>query len=127
MQAMLDDVTEHSQRYHLGCKEARRTKKERGMSVATARKRPFVNVRDFMAFLESRPNEERWELINGVPMMMAPPKIRHQQIASNLELHLRVALRERKPEWRVYREIGLVMDESGHYRPEPEIAVVDAD
>jgi Uma2 family endonuclease len=60
-------------------------------------------------------------------MMMAPPKMRHQQIASNLELHLRAALRERKPDWRVYREIGVVANEQGYYRPEPEIAVVDAD
>jgi Uma2 family endonuclease len=97
------------------------------MTIAIVRKRPFLNVKTFMGFLDSRPDEERWELINGVPMMMASPKMRHQQIASNLEFHLRAALRERKPEWRIYREIGLVADESGHWRPEPEIAVVDAD
>jgi hypothetical protein len=31
----------------------------------------------------SRPDEEHWELIEGVPMMMAAPNRRHQRIASN--------------------------------------------
>src|SRR5262249_60835160 len=96
------------------------------MTVAVARKRLRLNVQTFLGFLESRPDEERWELIDGVPMMMASPKMRHQRIASNLEIHLRAALRERKPEWRVYREIGLAADEAGHWRPEPEVPITDA-
>jgi Uma2 family endonuclease len=71
------------------------------------------------------PDEERWELIGGIPVMMAPPSIRHQRIASNLERLLNDALRLRRPEWRADREIGLVTEVSGYYRPEPEIAVID--
>ena len=97
------------------------------MTAVTARKPWSMNVATFMDFLETRSEEERWELIDGVPIMMAPPKMRHQRIASNLEKHLDAALRQRKPEWRVYREIEVVADEQGYYRPEPEIAVVDAD
>ena len=58
------------------------------MTIAVARKHPFMNLPEFLCFLHSRPDEERWELIEGVPMMMPPPRIAHQRIASNLERHL---------------------------------------
>ena len=33
---------------------------------------------------QSWPDEERWELINGIPCAMTPaPRIRHQRIAGN--------------------------------------------
>ena len=35
-------------------------------------------------------------------------------------------MRDRKLGWRVYREIGVILSEEAHYRPEPEISVVDA-
>ncbi len=95
------------------------------MSVAVARRHLPMNVPEFLGFLRSRPDEERWELIGGFPMMMAPPTIRHQRIASNLERLLNDVLRVQRPAWRADREIGLVLEASGYYRPEPEIAVVD--
>jgi Uma2 family endonuclease len=97
------------------------------MTVAFARRSSPMNVPEFLSFLRSRPDEERWELIGGVPMMVAPPTIRHQRIASNLERLLNDALRRRRPTWRADREIGLVLEAFGYYRPEPEIAVVDTD
>ena len=63
------------------------------MSVAVARRHLPMNVPEFLGFLRSRPDEERWELIGGFPMMMAPPTIRHQRIASNLERLLNDVLR----------------------------------
>jgi Uma2 family endonuclease len=95
------------------------------MSLAPAGQILEMNVAEFVDFLESRPDEERWELIDGVPIMMPPPRIAHQRIASNLERYLNDALRARKPEWTADREIGVVLDEGGRYRPEPELAVVD--
>jgi Uma2 family endonuclease len=86
-----------------------------------------MSVPEFLGFLRSRPDEERWELIGGIPMMMAPPTIRHQRIASNLERLLNDALRAQGSSRRADREIGLVLAASGYYRPEPEIAVVDGD
>jgi Uma2 family endonuclease len=97
------------------------------MSVAAARESLRMNVAEFLGFLRSRPDEERWELIGGIPMMMAPPTIWHQRIASNLERLLNDALRAQGSPWRADREIGLVLAASGYYRTEPEIAVVDAD
>jgi Uma2 family endonuclease len=81
---------------------------------------------DFRAFQEGRPDHERWELIAGVPMMMPTPSIAHNRIASNLERLLNDALarhdRSRLATQRLGIEIG-----SGDYRPEPDVAVIDAD
>jgi hypothetical protein len=39
----------------------------------------------FRDWLISRPVEEHWELIEGIPMMMAPPTAAHQRICTHLE------------------------------------------
>jgi len=51
-----------------------------------------LDVEAFRNWVASRPDEERWELIDGVPMMMAPATRDHQRIASNLERLLNDAL-----------------------------------
>src|SRR5262245_55107233 len=43
-----------------------------------------IDVDEFMAFLETRPKGEHWELIEGVAVMMAPASYAHQRIAMNL-------------------------------------------
>jgi Uma2 family endonuclease len=55
------------------------------------------------------------------------PLVGHQRIASNFENHLNDALARNKPAWRADREIGIELSDDSPYRPEPEIAVVDAD
>ncbi|MCJ2124122.1 Uma2 family endonuclease [Methylobacterium sp. J-077] len=80
----------------------------------------------FRAFLETRPSEERWELIEGIPMQSAAPRIAHQRIASNFERHLNAALRRLRPTWRADREIGIEVSSRSAYRPEPEVTVIDA-
>jgi Uma2 family endonuclease len=62
------------------------------MAVSTQRKRSALSIEAFRAFYASRPDEEHWELIDGVPMMMAPATFIHQRIASNLERLLNDAL-----------------------------------
>src|SRR5215211_1817546 len=51
------------------------------MSI-TAERRLAISIEAFRAFYESRPDEEHWELIDGVPMIMAchvdPPTDRQQ-------------------------------------------------
>ena len=84
-------------------------------------------VAGFREFLDTRPSEERWELIDGVPMMAAAPQIAHQRIASNLERLLNDALARTKPAWRADREVGIEVSDDSPYRPEPESAVVDRD
>jgi Uma2 family endonuclease len=87
---------------------------------------PF-NVALFHEWLDTRSPEEHWELIEGVAVMNPAPLVGHQRIASNFEHHLNDALARNKPEWRADREIGIELSDDSTYRPEPEIAVVDAD
>ena len=43
-----------------------------------------LSIEAFRSWLASRPDGEHWELIAGVPMMMAPPTKAHQRIVANL-------------------------------------------
>jgi hypothetical protein len=55
------------------------------MAGALRQNTPILSVASFRTRLASRRDEQHWELIEGVPMMMTPPNRRHQRIVSNLE------------------------------------------
>jgi Uma2 family endonuclease len=96
--------------------------------VGTARQQtPILSVASFRAWLASRPDEEHWELIEGVPMMMAPPNRRHQRIASNLENLLNAALKRHDPRFAAYHDIGVNIVSAVPYDPEPDVAVIRED
>jgi Uma2 family endonuclease len=88
---------------------------------------PILSVAAFRAWLTSRPDEEHWELIEGVPMMMAPPNRRHQRIASNLENLLNAALKRHDPRFAAYRDIGVNVVSTVPYDPQPDVAVIRED
>ena len=94
------------------------------MVGAVRQNSPMLSVASFRAWLGSRPDEEHWELIEGMPMMMAPPNRRHQRIASNLENLLNDALRGRNPTLVAYQAIGVNVVSTVPYDPEPDIAVI---
>jgi Uma2 family endonuclease len=81
---------------------------------------------EFRSFQERRPDRERWELVAGVPMMMTPPTIAHNRIASNLERLLNDALDLHDPSRMAVQRPGIELG-SGDYRPEPDIGVINAD
>jgi Uma2 family endonuclease len=88
---------------------------------------PILNVASFRAWRRSRPDEERWQLIEGIPMMMAPPSRRHQRIASNLERLLNDALKCHDPAFAAYQNIGVNIVSTVPYDPEPDVAVIRED
>jgi Uma2 family endonuclease len=88
---------------------------------------PILSVASFRAWLASRPDEEHWELIEGVPMMMTPPNRRHQRIASNLEILLNAALQRHSPGFAAYHDIGVNIVSTVPYDPEPDVAVIRED
>jgi hypothetical protein len=101
--------------------------RENGMAGAARRKVAPLSVAAFRAWLQSRPDEERWELIDGVAMMMAPPTRDHQRIASNLERLLNDALELPRPTLSAYQRVGLDLGAvAENYDPEPDVAVIDA-
>jgi Uma2 family endonuclease len=96
------------------------------MTLEAEPKRPGLSIEAFRAFYQGRPDEERWELIDGVPMMMAPPTFVHQRIASNLERLLNDALETHEPGRAAYQRGGLNLKRAApHYDPEPDVVVVD--
>jgi len=88
---------------------------------------PILSVASFRSWLTSRPDEEHWELIEGIPMMMAPPNRRHQRIAANLESLLNAALKRHDPGLSAYHDIGVNIVSTVPYDPEPDVAVIRED
>ena len=87
-----------------------------------------LSIETFRTWLESRPDEEHWELIGGVIMMMAPATKDHQRIASNLEGLLNAALGAHSPSMVAYQRVGLNLAPiAPDYDPEPDVVVLDAD
>ena len=77
-------------------------------------------IAEFYAFTETRPDEERWELIEGEPVMNASPSRLHQIIFKNVTVALELALRG-SLSWEVLPGLGLKL--SAISRPEPDIIV----
>src|SRR5262245_63771130 len=98
----------------------------RRVTMASAPLRARMSVELFRSFVEGRPDEEHWELVNGVAMMMAPPTLAHQRIASNLERLLLDALESHAPTMTAFQAIcvnlGPAIDD---YDPEPDVVVTD--
>ena len=59
-------------------------------------------------------------------MMMTPPTIAHNQIASNLERLLNEGLGHHAPSLLATQRPGLDLGE-GDYKPEPDVGIIDAD
>lgn len=86
-----------------------------------------LSIAAFRDWLESRPDEEHWELIAGVPTMMAPTTKVHQRIVRNLDIVLNNALDARRPALFAYQRVGLnLASVAPDYDPEPDVVVVDA-
>ena len=84
----------------------------------------------FRRFQEGRPDHERWELVNGIPIMMVPPTLAHNVIASNLQRLLNEALMKHDRGRVALQRSGIELgDDAGlgkDYRPEPDVVVLDA-
>jgi len=99
---------------------------EPDMPGVAQRNPPRLSIELFRGFLEGRPDEERWELIDGVAVMMAPPTLAHQQIASNLHHLLYSALKTLGPTLTAHQRSGINLGPSiQYYDPEPDVVVID--
>jgi Uma2 family endonuclease len=94
------------------------------MNEAVQHQRPRMTIGTFRAWSALRPDNERWELIGGVPAMMTPPTMKHQRIASNLEARLNAGLRLANPGLVAYQRVGVNLGVE-FYDPEPDVVVVD--
>jgi Uma2 family endonuclease len=81
---------------------------------------------DYVAFLATRSEEERWQLIDGNPFMMTSPTGTHQRIASNLGRLLDSSLETNRPTLATLPEIGVRIPGHPKFLPIPDLVVADA-
>ena len=80
-----------------------------------------MTVEEFLAFAATRPDEEKWELIEGEPFMNATPAHLHQIIVLNLLADLRNIARQTQARWRAIPGIGVRLSEIS--APVPDVLI----
>jgi Uma2 family endonuclease len=96
------------------------------MSGAAHREEPRMSLTAYRAFYATRPDEEQWQLIDGVAVKMTPPTVAHQCIATNLQMLLYQALQGHAPSLTAFQRLGVnVAPSVERYDPEPDVAVID--
>ncbi|MBK1622697.1 Uma2 family endonuclease [Afifella marina] len=81
----------------------------------------------FLEFYMSRPDEERWQLVDGLAMMMVSPTRPHQKIAKNLIFLLEPCLLEARSDLETLWEMGVRVPGISDFNPQPDLLVVEAD
>lgn len=88
---------------------------------ATVRRSAPMTIEEFHAFTDGRPDEEKWELLDGEPVLNASPSYGHQRIVRNTLVALaRLEDRER-PAWEAIPGIGVKLSETS--APEPDLLI----
>jgi Uma2 family endonuclease len=80
-----------------------------------------MNVEAFFAFTDTRPDHEKWELIDGEPILQASPTFAHQIIVANLIGSLHAVRRERRPPWTAIPGIGVRISRTS--LPQPDVLI----
>jgi Uma2 family endonuclease len=81
-----------------------------------------MSVEEFYAFTETRPDNEKWELIGGEPILNASPSPIHQWIVKNLLVALTLRERQLKASWAILPGLGVRVSQTD--RPEPDVLVI---
>ena len=71
------------------------------------RSTPMTAV-EFFGFTDTRSDEERWELIDGVPVLNPSPAWGHQRLVRNL-LGMLIKLEENGAPWEVLPGLGVLL------------------
>jgi Uma2 family endonuclease len=83
-----------------------------------------MDVDEFMAFLETRPGKEHWELIEGVAVLMTPASIAQRRIAHNLSELLNHAFEARSLDQFAYIGTAVRVTNFKHFQAQPDVVVV---
>lgn len=82
-----------------------------------------MTVEEFLAFYDSRPDGERWELIEGIAIMSPAPTEWHQRIAQNISAALDMAKLEKGARWTAILGVGTRVPLSPNSLPQPDLFV----
>jgi Uma2 family endonuclease len=78
-----------------------------------------MTVEEFFAFTDRRPDHEKWELIEGEPILNASPRRLHQVILGNLIALLGILARSKVQPWEAIPGIGVRVSDTS--LPEPDV------
>jgi Uma2 family endonuclease len=93
------------------------------VGVPTIKTGPMT-VEEYFGFTDTRPDNEKWELIDGEPILNASPSKLHQTILWNLGFLLGTLQRQRPQAWESSPGIGVRVSETS--LPEPDVFIVPA-
>jgi Uma2 family endonuclease len=82
-----------------------------------------MTIEEFLAFTATRPDEERWELVEGVPVLNASPTDVHQIVVANITTLLMNEKARLSAEWLPMLGIGTQVPVSPHSLPQPDVFV----
>ena len=82
-----------------------------------------MTIEEFLVFTQQRPDEERWELIEGVPVMSPSPTDYHQIVVANLIGALMVHKLQSAAPWLVLPGTGTRVPASERSLPQPDVLV----
>jgi Uma2 family endonuclease len=91
------------------------------VGVPTIKTGPMT-VEEFYAFTDTRPDEEKWELIDGEPVLNASPSELHQRIIKNVAFVLTTLERRPGSNWEMLPGLGVRVSDTS--RPEPDILII---
>ena len=91
------------------------------MGIPTIKTGPMT-VDEFYEFTDRCPDEEKWELIDGEPILNAAPSRLHQGIVKNVLFALTLRERELSAAWEVLPGLGVRVSEIN--RPEPDLVIL---
>jgi len=82
-----------------------------------------MTIEEFLAFTDTRPEEERWELIEGVPVLNPSPIDYHQIVVTNIVAFLMRMKVETKAAWLPMIGTGTRVPASENSLPQPDVMV----
>jgi Uma2 family endonuclease len=82
-----------------------------------------MTIEEFLAFTDTRPDEERWELIEGMPVLNPSPIDYHQIVVTNVVAFLVRMKVETNAPWLPLIGTGTRVPASANSLPQPDIMV----
>lgn len=83
-----------------------------------------TTIEAFHAFVDDRPQWEKWELIDGEIVLNPTANNRHQLIVNNLQFEIETTRRRIGASWRVHAGIGTRHPDDDHNEPIPDVMIV---
>jgi Uma2 family endonuclease len=82
-----------------------------------------MTIEEFLAFTETLPEEERWELIEGVPVLNPSPIDNHQVVVLNIGSYLVAHKQRAGASWLPMLGVGTRVPISPRSLPQPDVFV----